>query len=95
MLPAASVLEEEGSARARATHLGNQYHLGYQARVRVQVQGIEHCSLTCLFLSQVTITTIGYGDIHPMTLSCQIIVIFIIAIGVVSVSGAYFEARNQ
>lgn len=32
---------------------------------------------------QVTITTIGYGDFHPITLSCQIIVIFVIALGVV------------
>ncbi|XP_063691794.1 calcium-activated potassium channel subunit alpha-1-like isoform X7 [Bolinopsis microptera] len=36
----------------------------------------------CMYFLLVTITTIGYGDIHPMTLSCQIIVIFIIAIGV-------------
>ena len=44
---------------------------------------------THVTLSQVTMSTIGYGDLHPESQESQLIVIFIIGIGLVS---RYFKS---
>ncbi|HON79843.1 MAG TPA: potassium channel family protein, partial [Spirochaetota bacterium] len=55
----------------------------------------DHSVLDAIYFSVVTIATVGYGDIHPVTPAGKVLALFIIIVGVGAFLGAVANATEM
>jgi len=76
-------LDEKGIVGINTTAEVNQQLIKFVDEVKGEPNGVEHNFLRMLYLSMVTITTLGYGDIVPLTNGARVLIGIEATIGIV------------